>query len=152
MALAAVWSVVLAWWDQRHLRLPDWLTLPAVVLAFGLCCFYPSGWWGLVWPGLYLLVAMVMGGRSGDANAGAIPIGGGDIKLAVPLGVGVSLCGGVIAVLGAIVCANVITVVAGITSGKRYGNGMPHGPAMVGAAWLIGVVSGGLFGAVMGPG
>ncbi|MDU4633087.1 prepilin peptidase, partial [Corynebacterium sp.] len=46
-----LWAAALSWWDFRHRRLPDWLTLPAAALSLVL-----ANWGGLWWPGIYLVL------------------------------------------------------------------------------------------------
>ena len=121
VGVAIVWTVSLVRFDVREQRLPDWLTLPAGVLAIIVCCFAPVGSWGLIWPAAYLLTAV-----SG--------IGGGDIKLALPLGVAVAVAGGVLAVLLAILLSSLITVIALIATQR---SGMAHGPSMLASAWIV---------------
>ena len=70
--LFLAWGCALIVYDLRFKRLPNYLTLPAAALS--LCWFSVAG---LLWPGLYLLVALLSRARS---------IGGGDLKLAIPLG------------------------------------------------------------------
>lgn len=130
--VVVAWAAALCWWDFRHRRLPNWLTLPAAALS--LFWFSPAA---LIWPGLYLGLGLVRGG-----------IGGGDIKLAVPLGVVVAQSSGVGGVLAAIVLANILTVVAAALLhllGQRrdhhtHPQELPHGPAMLAGAGIIAVV------------
>lgn len=146
LMVAAAWSAALAWWDVNHTRLPDWLTLPAGALALAGCALEPQGLWGLLWPGIYLLMALAL--PSG--------VGGGDIKLALPLGIAVARAGGPTAVLAAIVAASVLTVAVSVVvsvivsvaaqgtagGGADAGHGprpVPHGPAMLASAWLVGL-------------
>lgn len=117
-----LWASALSWWDIRERRLPDVLTIPAGLLSV---TFF--NWGGLLWPVLYLLVAL--------RGAG---IGGGDIKLALPLGMLVGATAGPLAVLMACGGAAVLTLLAsGIVNVK---GGVPHGPSMVVSAGLVMVV------------
>lgn len=114
-----LWASALSWWDIREQRLPDALTIPAGVLAVTF-----ANWGGLLWPLLYLLVAL--------RGAG---IGGGDIKLALPLGMLVGASAGPLAVIIACGGAAVFTLIAsGIARAKA---GVPHGPSMLVAAGLV---------------
>lgn len=137
--LALAWSVALVIVDLREQRLPNALTLPAGVIAVALCFFFPTGWWGLLWPGLYVLTAVAMPGRTTE-NSGAATstagIGGGDIKLAVPLGVAVALAGGLAGVLGVMLLSSMITALALLLTRKP---GMAHGPSMIVAAWIVAI-------------
>lgn len=119
---AAAWSVALVLIDVSHRRLPDILTLPAAAAALVVCCADPSGWWGLAWPAVYLALGT--------------GIGGGDVKLAVPLGVALALVGGIGAVLAAMLFSSVLTL-AVLALVKRQS--APHGPAMLAAAWMVGL-------------
>ncbi|ERS41331.1 MULTISPECIES: A24 family peptidase [Corynebacterium] len=114
-----LWAAALSWWDIRERRLPDALTIPAGVLSVTVV-----NWGGLFWPVLYLLVAL--------RGAG---IGGGDIKLALPLGMLVGATAGPLAVIIACGGAAVLTLIAsGIARTK---GGVPHGPSMVVSAGLV---------------
>lgn len=126
------WALALCWWDLRHRRLPDMLTIPAGVASLFLLAFAPQllpfeqalpglAFSGLIWPGLYLALAITRGG-----------IGGGDIKLALPLGITCAFCGGTLAVLGAIVVAALWTLIHAAFLGARGCKRPPaHGPGML---------------------
>ncbi|APT92444.1 hypothetical protein CPHO_05600 [Corynebacterium phocae] len=117
--LWGIWALALSYYDIRFRRLPDRLTLPAAVIS--LAVFSPTG---LAWCGTYLVLAVLIGG-----------IGGGDIKLALPLGMVVAHLGGLWAVLVAMVAASLITVV--LTAALKPRRGCPHGPSMLLAATLV---------------
>lgn len=123
-ALTAVWTVVLAVIDGEERRLPDALTLPAAGVAVAACVFDPAGWIGLIWPALYLVA-----GRG---------IGGGDVKLAVPLGVVLALVGGAGAVLAGMLLASIFTVLFLVLKKQTAA---AHGPSMLAAAWIVGFAS-----------
>lgn len=120
--VAAIWSVALVIWDIRHQRLPNQLTLPAAVVAICVSAFHPVGLWGLVWPVAYFVL-----GKG---------IGGGDVKLAVPLGVGVALAGGLSGVLAAMLLSSALTLAILLGSNRAV---TAHGPSMIAAAWLVGL-------------
>ena len=110
--VVTAWAVALVLYDVRYRRLPDWLTLP---------------WWGLFWPAAYCVLAVAKSG-----------IGGGDLKLAVPLGLSVAAVGGLFAVLAAMAIASTVTVCWAVATDTRTG---PHGPGMLAGALLAGVFS-----------
>lgn len=120
LAVAAVWSGALVLIDVRFHRLPDPLTLPACAVAAAACVAYPAATWGLVWPATYLLI-----GRG---------IGGGDVKLAVPLGVAAAIAAGPAGVFGAMALAGALSVVAGLALQVPR---VPHGPAMLTGTWAL---------------
>ncbi len=151
-ALVVLWAAALCYCDLRWKTLPDSLTLSAgagaIVVALHnnpLVC-----WGGLIWAGTYLVVALIMGATSTSSESG--PVGGGDIKLAVPLGICVCAAGGVWAVLCAMAVAQLMTLAlvllryclvrVAFVSG-RLGKLQPvaHGPAMILAALLTAVAS-----------
>ncbi|QPK78217.1 prepilin peptidase [Corynebacterium lizhenjunii] len=121
-AAVGAWALTLALIDVRWRRLPDVLTLPATVLSLVLC-WHPAG---LLWPGLYLMLAVRGGG-----------IGGGDIKLAISLGMLAAAAGGWVGVACAIVAANLLSLLVMAVAQRADA---PHGPAMLVAAlgvWLL---------------
>ena len=114
------WTALLCAYDIRERRLPDALTVPPAVAATGACLFHPPLAWGLMWPAWYLLV-----GRG---------IGGGDIKLAAPLGVACAAAGGPFGVIAGFGLSGLLTLgVAGVF-GRRS---VPHGPSMLCALWVL---------------
>ena len=119
-ALVAVWTVALVVVDVEQRRLPDAWTLPAAGAALLTCVAMPIGVFGFIWPGTYLF-----SGRG---------IGGGDVKLAVPLGVAMALVGGAGAVLAAMLLASMFTVVTLLINKAKA---MAHGPSMLAAAWIV---------------
>ncbi len=68
-----LWLLVCAWHDVRRREVPDWLTLPAVVLALGWQVVYPGGW--LPWALAVVTIVLTL--------AGVLP--GGDMKGLVAL-------------------------------------------------------------------
>ena len=121
LGIFAIWSAVLCVHDMRYRRLPNALTLPPALACLAASCVAPTLGWGMAWPALYLFA-----GRG---------IGGGDVKLAVPLGVVLAGLGGGVAVLAAIAVAGGLTAVLGLILGKTR---LAHGPQMLTAAWIIG--------------
>lgn len=120
VAVSGAWSVALVLFDVHYKRLPDTLTLPAGALALVACAFHPLALWGLLWPAGYLIA-----GRG---------IGGGDIKLAIPLGVAAAWAVGPAGVIGAVALSGLLTVVlAGLFDTRA----LPHGPSMLAAAWIV---------------
>lgn len=114
------WGCALIIYDIRFKRLPNYLTLPAALISL---------WWfspvGLIWPGLYIALALATQRGS---------IGGGDLKLAIPLGMATAHVGGVIGVLGAIMGASISTVLWGLVMRDRA---PAHGPGMLIATGLV---------------
>lgn len=117
---ACVWSVWLVLFDVTEHRLPDALTLPAAAAALAFATLRPAALWGLVWPAGYLFF-----GRS---------IGGGDIKLAVPLGIAVCWFAGPAGVLAAVALSGLATAIFGLV---RRSARVPHGPSMIASAWAV---------------
>ncbi|HTW91246.1 MAG TPA: A24 family peptidase [bacterium] len=73
--------VLCAYWDIRYRKIPNWATLPSIVLGFGMSCMF-HGWGGTKASGLgflfgfaSLLVLFVLGW-----------MGGGDVKLMAAVG------------------------------------------------------------------
>ena len=133
---AAGWAAALVIFDVRQRRLPDFLTVPAAALALGWIGFTWQ-WhalWGLLWPVLYLAMAVLSNGQG---------MGGGDIKLAVSLGVVIVKQSGFFALLTAIGLTAVISLVWGLILRQKavqeigdYVN-PPNGPAMLFASALV---------------
>lgn len=114
------WSLGLLLIDVTRHRLPDALTLPACLVAAVACLVRPSAFWGVIWPACYLLF-----GRG---------IGGGDIKLALPLGVAVALSAGPAGVVAAMGLSALFTAVIALALRRQA---VAHGPSMIVAAWLV---------------
>lgn len=130
VSVAVSWSLTLCWFDITRRRLPNALTVPpalagVVATLVALAVGQPQIVGALLWPGIYLA-----SGRG---------VGGGDIKLAVPLGVVCAAVGGLPAVLLAIGLSGLVTGYFAAVSGSRT---MPHGPSMLAAAWGAGMYFG----------
>ncbi|AIJ33657.1 hypothetical protein CIMIT_06870 [Corynebacterium imitans] len=125
MCTFAVWSAALCLYDLRWRRLPNPLTVPPALACLFVCVAAPGFAWGLVWPALYFVA-----GRG---------IGGGDVKLAVTLGVVLMALGGLGAVLAAVALSGAATVVLGLALRRPR---LAHGPQMLGAAWAVGTFVG----------
>lgn len=122
--LAAVWLTLLAGYDIRSRRLPNWLTLPAAVAvpaAAALAGRGPAALAGAAaLAGIYLTVHLI-------APAG---LGAGDVKLAVSLGA-LTGCFGPDVWLLAAICAPLLTGIWGLCAAAAgRGPTVPHGPAM----------------------
>ena len=132
VTLALGWfAVLLTATDLRHRRLPDALTLPAYPVVAAL--LVPSG----LEVGLRALVGALAFGLGHLAVRVLAPgsLGGGDVKLAAPLG----------AVLGAVsygalaagaILASGLSLLVGLT---RPNGGIPHGPGLLASTWLLAV-------------
>ncbi|MBE7339195.1 prepilin peptidase [Corynebacterium guaraldiae] len=118
--LFLAWGCALIVYDLRFKRLPNYLTLPAAALS--LCWFSLAG---LLWLGLYVLVARF-------SRAGSV--GGGDLKLALPLGMVTAHAAGLPGVALAMIGAALSTVLWGIITRDKV---PAHGPGMLFAAALV---------------
>ena len=131
--LAGLWGGRLVYSDWLHRRLPNYLTLPAAFGAVsGAIAFHPAALTGLLWPVLYLLLGLRGGG-----------IGGGDIKLAVSLGLAVAAAQNFYSVFIVIIGASLITLVAGLLCAvfgrpkHVKSRNLPHGPAMIMSTLIV---------------
>lgn len=137
----AGFGVALAAVDLRHQRLPDAMTLPAYPVMAVLIMVADRG--------------APFGGLALHALCGALAFGGAHllIRLVAPSAIGagdVKLAGSLGAVLGAVgpealviaaALAAVITLAlaagAKVISQPGWWHGVPHGPGLLAAAWLI---------------
>ncbi len=132
VTLALGWfAVLLTATDLLHRRLPDALTLPAYPVAVAL--LLPAGLdvglralvGGLVFGLAHLVVRLLSPGA----------LGGGDVKLAAPLGAVLgSVSYGALA-LGAILSSG-LSLLIGLV---RPNGGIPHGPGLLASTWLLAV-------------
>ena len=140
-----LWAAALIWWDLRHRRLPDYLVLPAGVIATAVAVALPEVelariGWALTWPGLLLGCGVLIGG-----------IGGGDIKLAWPLAMGLVMVAPpgltLLTVLAAVALSTLLSLAAAmlVVLLRRHRNAapvtVPHGPAMLAATAVVGYCS-----------
>jgi leader peptidase (prepilin peptidase)/N-methyltransferase len=140
-ACVLLWvSVPLVAVDVRHKRLPDALTLgvlPLLSAALAVAAWGGGGWAlvvrALVGAAVFLAVHLVVAALRPGA------LGGGDVKLAIPVGAVLGVVG-MEALLVALGVASMITL-ALIVSVPRWRGGAPHGPGMLGAACVLAVVA-----------
>lgn len=140
--LALTWfGVLLTATDLRHRRLPDALTLsayPVFGAALAVAAATGGGWalgaravlGALVFCGLH---ALVRTWRPGS-------LGAGDVKLAGSVGAVLGAVGWPALVLAALLAA-VVTLGLGLAArgevASRWRSGIPHGPGLLAAAWLV---------------
>jgi len=132
VTLALAWlGVLLAVTDLRHRRLPDALTLPAgpvvvVLLSFDGADAAVRGAVGGVAFGLFHLFVRLL-------SPGAL--GAGDVKLAVPLGAVLGAVSYAALPLAALLACGVALALA--VAGAR--DGIPYGPGVLAATWVLAV-------------
>lgn len=121
--------------DLRHRRLPDVLTLPsypllavvlgaAALLGPGAGLAWRAAAAGAVFGGLHLLVHTLSRGS----------LGAGDVKLSGALGAALGAVSWAALVVAAVLAAVLTTVLA---LGRRWSGGVPHGPGLLVATWLV---------------
>lgn len=121
--ILSLWAGWLIHSDLTARRLADGLTLPpaAVGTSVTVALDPALALVGLLWPALYLSTGLLTRG-----------VGGGDLKLAVPLGMLSAAVAGTAGVLCAIALASAISTVTAL----RYRE-TPHGPAMLGSCTAV---------------
>ncbi|WP_246076798.1 prepilin peptidase [Amycolatopsis cihanbeyliensis] len=139
-------GVPLALADLAHRRLPDVLTLPlyaAVGLALGIAATAAPD---AALATSALLGALVFGGAHLLMHLAAPrALGAGDVKLAGSLGAVLGVGGWAVLVLAAClsaVAAASMAAVARLSRAGRWRDGVPHGPGLIAAAWLVTVFPG----------
>lgn len=129
-------TVALSATDLAHRRLPDALTLPALPVALALLS--PVGGPALT---RALLGAVVLaGGHAAVHLLSPAALGAGDVKLAASLGAVLAAVSWPALLLGPLLAAGftATAALAGLALRRlRCGDALPHGPAMLTAAWLI---------------
>lgn len=139
-AAVAWFGVLLVVTDLRCRRLPDALTLPCYPV-FALLIAVTSGFAGtgvatravvgaLALGGLYLLMHLV-------APAG---LGAGDVKLSGSLGAVLGATGWAALLLAPLLAAVITLLLGGVARAvgdRRWRHGIPHGPGLLVAAWLL---------------
>ncbi|WP_448850838.1 prepilin peptidase [Corynebacterium sp. 335C] len=149
--LALAWAAVLAWRDLTRRRLDDALTLPAAVLVpaaavldDGTRAATLAVAGAACWAGAHLALAVAAPGS----------MGGGDVKLALPLGAAVGWAavrsGGAgdlpVLLAAAVAASGAATAALGVVTRIRWRGGernrdadpgaVPHGPGMLAGAAL----------------
>jgi leader peptidase (prepilin peptidase)/N-methyltransferase len=137
-ALLTVVAVPLALADLRHLRLPDVLTLPAYPLfgaAIGAAALGGGG------PSLAVRAvagALLFGGAHAVVrHFSPDSLGAGDVKLSGSLGAVLGAAGWAALALAAVLAALLSLALATVRRGR-----VPHGPALLTAAWLCALCPG----------
>ena len=123
--------------DVLHRRLPDALTLPALPAA--LVLLLPLGYPAVLRGAVGAAVAVAAYAALHVAAPRAM--GGGDVKLAGPLGAVLAAAGWpalVLAALAAALLTGGTALVAALLRGlDERRAAVPHGPSMLGAGWLV---------------
>ncbi|UOZ02503.1 A24 family peptidase [Amycolatopsis sp. WQ 127309] len=132
-ALLTVFAVPLTLADLRHLRLPDVLTLPAYPLfgaAIGAAALGGGG------PSLAIRAAagaLLFGGaHAAIHHLAPAGLGAGDVKLSGSLGAVLGAAGWPALILATLAAALITLAIAAVSRKDR----VPHGPALLAAAWL----------------
>ncbi|WP_192796075.1 MULTISPECIES: prepilin peptidase [Corynebacterium] len=128
LSAICVLLILAAGWDRVHARLPNALTLPAILMALVL---FPAAWWGgLLWGASYGLAWWRGWG-----------IGGGDVKLAVSLGI-IAAAQGALVLPWVIAGAALLTLIDAALQHRQLlpaaaaRGRVPHGPGMVSATLM----------------
>lgn len=135
-------AVALTATDLAHRRLPDALTLPAVPVVVLLLLPLGAGSMLRGATGALLLVA----GHAAVHLAAPPALGAGDVKLAGSVGAVLGAVSWEVLLLGPLLAASLTAAVGavGLLSGRLgRADPLPHGPAMLGAAWVLAVLAGG---------
>lgn len=130
-------AVLLAAADVVARRLPDALTLPAYLVAAGLLGVAALGAGDADLPVRGLVGAVLWaGGYAAVRVVAAGALGGGDVKLAGSLGALAAATSWSALLLAVLLATAMTALVAGpaLLLGRRD---IPHGPAMLAAAWLV---------------
>ncbi|MDN5683760.1 prepilin peptidase [Corynebacterium glyciniphilum] len=137
--IVLAWAGTLTVYDIRYRRLPDWLTLPAVPVAWVVVVLLGHGWavvGGVAW----FLLCVLPGMLSVRLRAG-----GGDAKLALSLGAVATAAGGAVGLAATIAAASVMTLLFALLPTVRSA-ALPHGPGMlVATAAVTGVINSGVW-------
>lgn len=132
--------VALALYDAKWYLLPDRIVLPLSILAAGIPLLLSVDQQSLMPVGLAVLGAISISGLFfvlSYASKGAW-IGGGDVKLGIPLGL---LAGNPLMAFALIFLASVIGIISmipGIVTGRKsFGSMLPFGPYLIAAGIVI---------------
>jgi leader peptidase (prepilin peptidase)/N-methyltransferase len=131
----AVFAIVLVT-DLEHHLIPNAVMFPAIVLAIAASFVTPGVWWRVLLGGAFCLVPFVVAKVIGSALFGSGSLGGGDLKLALFVGL---ITGLPLAFLALVLTAVLGAVVAlGLLVTRRRGllDSVPYGPFLVVGGWV----------------
>lgn len=137
-----MWGIYLLWagalgvCDVRSRRLPDVLTIPAALMVCAAAFVWqPVALWGAVmWVGVQLLSMWLLAGVGVR-----YPLGGGDIKLSLSLGVLCWWAAGLVGVLASMGASSLLSTMIMLMLRKPD---LAHGPAMLLASTAVMVFGG----------
>lgn len=137
-----LWACALVVYDLKAHRLPNFLTLPAAICALGWALQHSNTTEILLaaslWPILYLV--QIWGTALWHRlckQSHVRGLGGGDIKLAIPLAIMAAAAGGGLAVLLAAGTASLLSLLTAMLRNRRY---VAHGPAMILATVIVSIL------------
>lgn len=137
-----LWACALVVYDLKAHRLPNFLTLPAGICALGWAFRHSNTTEILLaaslWPILYLVqISSAALWHRLCKQSHARGLGGGDIKLAIPLAIMAAAAGGGLAVLLAAGTASLLSLLTALFRNRRY---VAHGPAMILATVMVSIL------------
>lgn len=135
MALALAWTVVT---DLRQMIIPDWITLPGILISALLSPVMWTSWQGHLASGV--LAGVIFWGLATIKVRGQYAMGLGDVKLYAWLGFVFAQAVLPIMLLASIIGLLVAGLVGLIGKSSIRDKRFPHGPHIVLASYLVAIV------------
>jgi leader peptidase (prepilin peptidase)/N-methyltransferase len=139
LALYAIYTAILAIvlvTDLEYHLIPNAVMLPAILLAIAASFIPGQVWWRMLLGGVFCLAPFVVAKVIGGVLFGGGSLGGGDLKLALFVGLITGLPRAFLALMLATVLGAVVALVLLASRRRGWLDAVPYGPFLVAGGWV----------------